>query len=68
MLKAASDYDRMAHEAEQHEIAQGLSYLRAVASEPYLARLSVDNPDLIGIRLPSKSMAFGVVWHAKYWV
>jgi hypothetical protein len=45
MLKAASDYDRMAHEAEQHENAQGLSYLRAVASELYLARLSVDNPD-----------------------
>ena len=45
MLKAASDYDRMAHEAEQHEIAQGLSHLRAVASELHLARLSVDNPD-----------------------
>lgn len=45
MLKAASDYDRMAREAEEHEIAQGLSHLRAVASDLYPARLSVDNPD-----------------------
>jgi hypothetical protein len=45
MLKASSDYDRMAHEVEQHEIAQGLSHPRAVPSELYLARMSVDNPD-----------------------
>jgi hypothetical protein len=32
MLKAASDFDRMAHDAEQREIEQGLSYLRALAN------------------------------------
>jgi hypothetical protein len=32
MLKAASDYDRMARDAEQREIAQGLSHLRALAT------------------------------------
>ena len=31
MLKAAADYDRMARDAEQREIAQGLSHLRAIA-------------------------------------
>jgi hypothetical protein len=31
MLKAAADYERMARDAEQREIAQGLSYLRALA-------------------------------------
>ncbi|HEY6400605.1 MAG TPA: hypothetical protein VI479_04310 [Blastocatellia bacterium] len=45
MLKAVSDYERMAREAEQQEIAQGLSRLRAVASDLYLARLSADHPD-----------------------
>jgi hypothetical protein len=45
MLKAPSDYERMAREAEQQEIAQGLSRLRAVASDLYLARLSADHPD-----------------------
>jgi predicted glycosyl hydrolase (DUF1957 family) len=45
MLKAASDYERMASEAEQQEIAQGLSHLRAVASDLYLARLRADDPD-----------------------
>jgi hypothetical protein len=32
MLKAASDFDRMAHDAEQREIEQGLSHLRALAN------------------------------------
>jgi len=31
LLKAAADYERMAQEAEQREIEQGLSHLRAVA-------------------------------------
>ena len=31
MLKAAADYERMAREAEQREISQGLSHLRALA-------------------------------------
>ena len=31
LLKAAADYERMAREAEQREIAQGLSYLRELA-------------------------------------
>lgn len=30
MLKAAGDYERMARDAEQREIAQGLSQLRAL--------------------------------------
>ncbi|MFY9686494.1 MAG: hypothetical protein WAJ88_11915 [Pseudolabrys sp.] len=30
MLKAAADYERMACDAEQREIAQGLSHLRAL--------------------------------------
>ena len=30
MLKAAADYERMARDAEQREIAQGLSLLRAL--------------------------------------
>ena len=30
MLKAAADYERMARDAEQREIAQGLSQLRAL--------------------------------------
>jgi hypothetical protein len=33
MLKAASAFDRMAHDAEQREIEQGLSHLRALACE-----------------------------------
>jgi hypothetical protein len=40
MLKAASDYERMARDAEQREIAQGLSHLRALATNRYLARWS----------------------------
>ena len=31
MLKAAANYERMARDAEQREIALGLSYLRALA-------------------------------------
>lgn len=31
MLKVAADYERMARDAEQREIAQGLSHLRALA-------------------------------------
>ena len=30
MLRAAADYERMARDAEQREIAQGLSLLRAL--------------------------------------
>lgn len=30
MLKVAADYERMARDAEQREIAQGLSHLRAL--------------------------------------
>jgi len=30
MLKVAADYERMARDAEQREIAQGLSNLRAL--------------------------------------
>ena len=30
MLKAAADYERMARDARQREIAQGLSHLRAL--------------------------------------
>jgi hypothetical protein len=30
MLKAAADYERMARDAEQREIAQGVSLLRAL--------------------------------------
>lgn len=30
MLRVAADYERMARDAEQWEIAQGLSYLRAL--------------------------------------
>jgi hypothetical protein len=37
MLKAASDYERMARDAEQREIAQGLSRLRALATTRHLA-------------------------------
>jgi hypothetical protein len=40
MLKAASDFERMACDAEQREIAQGLSQLRALATSQYLARWS----------------------------
>jgi len=31
LLKAAADYERMAQDAEQREIEQGLSHLRALA-------------------------------------
>jgi hypothetical protein len=30
MLRVAADYERMARDAEQREIAQGLSYLKAL--------------------------------------
>jgi hypothetical protein len=30
MLRVAADYERMARDAEHQEIAQGLSYLRAL--------------------------------------
>jgi hypothetical protein len=39
MLKAASDFERMARDAEQREIAQGLSHLRT------LARWGCDKPE-----------------------
>ena len=32
MLKAASDFERMAQDAEQHEIVQGLTQLKALAT------------------------------------
>jgi hypothetical protein len=32
MLKAAADYERMANDAEQHEIVLGLSQLRELAT------------------------------------
>ena len=32
MLRVAADYERMARDAEQREIAQGLSYLRALVA------------------------------------
>lgn len=35
MLKAASDFERMAHDAEQREIAQGLTELKAFATPRY---------------------------------
>jgi hypothetical protein len=38
LLKAASNYERMAQEAERREIAQGLSYLRALAASRHQAR------------------------------
>jgi hypothetical protein len=38
MLKAAAEYERMARDAEQREIAQGLSYLRALTAGPHLPR------------------------------
>jgi hypothetical protein len=38
MLKVAADYERMARDAKQREIAQGLSYLRALASNGAAAR------------------------------
>jgi hypothetical protein len=38
LLKAASDYERMAQDAERREIAQGLSYLRLLAAGRYQAR------------------------------
>lgn len=38
MLKAAADYERMARDAEQREIAQGISYLRALATSRQPAR------------------------------
>jgi hypothetical protein len=37
MLKVAADYERMARDAEQREIAQGLSHLRALAARQSLA-------------------------------
>ena len=38
MLKAAADYERMAQDAERREIAQGLSYLRALAAGRHRVR------------------------------
>ena len=38
MLKAAADYERMARDAEQREIAQGVSYLRALTAGRHLPR------------------------------
>jgi hypothetical protein len=35
MLKAASDFERMAQDAEQREIAQGLTQLKAIATPRY---------------------------------
>ena len=40
LLKAAADYERMARDAEQREIAQGLSHLRALAMSRSYARRS----------------------------
>jgi hypothetical protein len=37
MLKVAADYERMARDAEQREIAQGLSHLRALAARQSLS-------------------------------
>jgi hypothetical protein len=44
MMKAASDYERMARDAEQREIAQGLSHLRARATNEYLDRWNGRKP------------------------
>ena len=44
MMKAASDYERMARDAEQREIAQGLSHLRALATNEYLDRWNGRKP------------------------
>jgi hypothetical protein len=38
MLKAAADYERMAHDARQREIAQGISHLRSLAISRHPAR------------------------------
>jgi hypothetical protein len=35
MLKAASDFERMAQDAEQREIAQGLTQLKAFTTPRY---------------------------------
>jgi hypothetical protein len=35
MLKAASDFERMAQDAEQREIAQGLTQLKAFATSQH---------------------------------
>jgi len=37
MLRVAADYERMARDAEQREIAQGLSHLRALIVRQSLA-------------------------------
>ena len=36
MLKAASDFERIARDAEQREIVQGMSHLKALATRGYL--------------------------------
>ena len=36
MLKVAADYERMARDAEQREIAQGLTHLRALVAKQSL--------------------------------
>jgi hypothetical protein len=38
MLKAASDFERMARDAEQREIVQGVTELKALASRRYLSK------------------------------
>jgi len=38
MLKVAADYERMARDAEQREIAQGMSYLRALVARQRYGR------------------------------
>lgn len=38
MLKVAADYERMARDAEQREIAQGLSFLRALVARQRYGR------------------------------
>lgn len=40
MLKAASDFERMARDAEQREIVQGVSHLKALATRGYLSHWS----------------------------
>ncbi len=37
MLKAASDFERMARDAEQREIVQGVTQLKALATRGYLS-------------------------------
>lgn len=41
MLKAALDFERMAQDAEQREIAQGLTQLKAFSTSQYGSRPTV---------------------------